>query len=107
MSITGDPFTAIVNIFLGIYETKKVQQWVVLLFQMFFSAFSTFLFVCGSSLVSTKSWSLSIGAGMISSSLVLVVLFRRSPLTKGMMAVLPIDEAKVEIATDVQIIEKK
>lgn len=102
----GDPFAAIAQIIIGIYNSGKVQRWVSLIFQMLFSAVSSFLFVCGTSLVASKSWTLSIGSGMITSALVLVVFFRRSPLTKNMIAVLPADEAKMEINTDIQVIEK-
>jgi hypothetical protein len=102
----ADPFAALAQIILGIYNGRKVQRWISLLFQMLFSAISTFLFICGTSLVASKSWTISIGSGMISAALVLVIFFRRSPLTKDMMAVLPADEAKVEINTDIQVIEK-
>lgn len=101
-----DPFAALAQIILGIYNGRKVQQWISLLFQMAFSAVSTFLFVCGTSLATSRNWPISLGSGMISSALVLVIFFRRSPLTKGMMAVLPQDEAKTEINTDIQVIER-
>jgi hypothetical protein len=36
----------------------------------------------------------------------MTVLFRRSPLTKGLMVVLPAEEALKELATNFQTIEK-
>lgn len=101
-----DPFNAIGGLILGWLKNKALQGWIKLLFTMFFSAGVSFLFICGSMLVSTRDWAVSIGTGMIVSSITVTVLFRTSPLTKKMMVVLPADEAKQEIQTDVQIINK-
>jgi hypothetical protein len=57
-------------------------------------------------LIKTQNWALSIGSGMVVSSVSLAVFFRMSPLTKGMMAVLPAEEAAKELNTNIQIIEK-
>jgi hypothetical protein len=78
------------------------------LFEMAFSAIASFLFTCGMVLVSSRSPSLAIGSGMIMAALAMTVLFRReaSKLTKGMLVVLPGDEATKELETDVQIIQK-
>jgi len=102
----ADPFAALASIIVGVYQTKKIQAWISLLFQMLFSAIASFMFVCGSSLLASKSWPLSIGSGMVVASVTLVVFFRKSSLTKGMMAVLPIEEATKELNTDIQTIEK-
>ena len=102
----ADPFSALASIIIGVYQTKKIQAWISLLFQMLFSAVSSFLFVCGTGLIASKSWPLSIGSGMVVASVTLVVFFRKSSLTKGMMAVLPSEEAAKELNTDIQIIEK-
>ena len=106
MSLTGDPFSALATIIVGIYTERKVQQWISLLFQMGFSTVATFLFICGSSLIASRSWTISIGSGMLSGAITLVIFFRRSPLTKGMMAVLPSAEAQKEILEDIQVIQK-
>src|SRR6266850_6164112 len=89
-----DPFNAIGNLVLGIYKEGKAQKWIKLLFTLGFSATTTFLYVTGGALASTRSWPISIGSGMISSAVILTVLFRRSDLTKGMIVALPADEAK-------------
>lgn len=101
-----DPFNAIGNVILGVYKERKVQAWVKLIFTMGFSAGTTFLYVTGGSLAATKSWPISIGSGMISSAVILTVLFRRSDLTKGMIVALPAEEAKTELGTDIQVIGK-
>jgi hypothetical protein len=43
---------------------------------------------------------------MVMAAMAMAVLFRRSPLTKGLMVVLPEAEATKEIESDFQIIEK-
>lgn len=102
-----DPFSAIAKVFLGYLEGKAIEKWAALLFEMFFSSTATFLFIAGSLLASTQNWPISIGSGMVTSSIVATVLFRRSPLTKGMQAVLPEQEARQEVQTDLQTIQKK
>jgi len=99
-----DPFHAIADVILGVYKERKVQAWVKLIFTLSFSAITTFLYVTGGSLAATQSWPISIGSGMVSSAVILTVLFRRSDLTQGMIVALPAEEAKTEINTDTQII---
>lgn len=101
-----DPFGAIADVILGIYKTRKVQQWAVLIFELSFSGMMSGLFVCGSTLIGSRSWTVSIGSGMIATVISSVYLFRRSPLTRGMMLALPSSEADKELATDLQVIEK-
>lgn len=103
-----NPFDAIATLILGKIKDGIWAQWLRFLFELLFSAVVSFLFTCGSVLVSTKSAAIAIGSGMIVASLALTVLFRResSKLTKGMLVVLPSAEAAKELATDFQTIEK-
>lgn len=66
----------------------------------------SFLFVTGTALTAQRAWPLSVGLGMITAAVTLVYYLRRSSLTKGMMFVFPVGEAKVEIETDVQVIQR-
>jgi hypothetical protein len=43
---------------------------------------------------------------MLSASVMMVAVFRRSPLTKGMLVALPEAEAKTELETDIQVINR-
>lgn len=83
-------------------------QWLKFLFELSFSAVTSFLFVCGTVLCSTRSATIAIGSGMVMAAIALTVLFRResSKLTRGMLVVLPGDEAAKEIATDIQVLQK-
>lgn len=100
------PWDAIGKVFLGIYQEKKLQSWITLIFQMTLSAITTFLFLCGTSLIASKSFEIGIGSGMVGAAIVITVFFRRSNLTKGMLMVLPTDEAKDELETNLQSIQR-
>lgn len=98
-----NPFDGLARYLLGRLEQKVFQNWMRLLFQMGFSGIVSFLFVCGTVMVSTKSAVLGIGSGMIVGAMAMMVLFRRSPQTSGMTVVLPGAEAEKEITADWQI----
>lgn len=98
-----NPFDGLAKYLLGRLEQKILQGWLKLLFQMAFSGVVSFLFVCGTVMVSTKSAVTGIGSGMVVSAMAMMVLFRRTPQTAGMTVVLPGEEAAKEITTDWQI----
>lgn len=103
-----NPFDAIATLILGKIKDGIWAQWLRFLFELLFSAVVSFLFTCGSVLLTTRSAAIAIGSGMVVASLALTVLFRReaTKLTKGMLVVLPSAEAAKELATDFQTIEK-
>jgi hypothetical protein len=122
-----NPFDGIAKFALGLIEKKILQAWVRLLFSMLGSGALTFMLVCGGSLIGVKTlvlifgpgvaaalptslpagdWGFSLGLGMVISALMMVVVFRRDPLSKGIMLVLPSWEAAAELATDIQVIDK-
>jgi hypothetical protein len=103
-----NPFDALATFVLGRIKEGIWSSWLKFLFEMSFSAIVSFLFTCGTVLVSTRSTSVSIGSGMIMAAIAMVTLFRRerSKLTKGMLVVIPSAEAAQEIATDLQTIQK-
>ena len=102
-----NPFDAIATLVLGKIKEGVWAEWLRFLFELLFSAIVSFLFTCGSVLVTTRSVAIAIGSGMVVASLALTVLFRResSKLTKGMLVVLPSAEAAKELATDFETIE--
>lgn len=103
-----NPFDAIASFVLGKIKEGIWAQWLKFLFELFFSAVVSFLFICGTSLVATRSAAIAIGSGMVASALSLTVLFRRESLklTRGMLVVLPSAEAAQELATDFQVLQK-
>ncbi len=101
-----DPLGALAEFVLGKMKQSAMAQWAKLLFTMGFSAAVSFLFVCGSVLALGRPAAFAIGSGMAMAAMAMVVLFRRSPLTRGLMVVLPAAEAAKEIETNFQMIEK-
>jgi len=101
-----DPLSALAEFVLGKMKQSAMAQWAKLLFTMGFSATVSFLFVCGTVLGLGQPATLAIGGGMVMAAMAMVVLFRQSPLTKGLLVVLPEAEAAREMETDFQIIEK-
>ena len=101
-----NPFDGLAKYLLGRLEQKILQAWARFLFQMAFSAFVSFCFVCGSVMLKTRSVILGIGSGLVIVAIVLTVFFRTSKLTAGMIAVLPSAEAAEELATGIQVITK-
>jgi hypothetical protein len=103
-----NPFNAIAELILGRIRDGIIAAWLKFLFELIFSAIVTFLFVCGTILVTSDEVVIAIGSGMIGAALSMTVLFRResSKLTKGMLVVLPSAEAAKELATDFQVIQK-
>ncbi len=104
-----NPWTGLAELLLGYMRQNQVAQWLRFIFELLFSGFVSFLFICGSVLIATKLYSLAIGAGMIAAAVSMTALFRResSKLTKGMLVVLPSQEAAKEISTDLQSIQKE
>jgi hypothetical protein len=103
-----DPFQGLADFVLGKLKQSAAALWFKFLFEMAFSAFGSFLFVCGTMLVTTRVVTFSVGSGMIAAAISMTVLFRKeaSRLTKGMLVVLPADEAAKEMAANLQSIQK-
>ena len=101
-----DPLGALADFVLGRLKQSAMALWLKLLFTMAFSAAVSFLFVCGTMLAVAQPASFAIGSGMVMAAMAMTLLFRRSPLTKGLMVALPEAEATKELQTAFQIIEK-
>ena len=101
-----DPLGALAEFVLGKMKQSAMALWLKLLFTMAFSAAVSFLFVCGTMLARGQPAGFAIGGGMVMAAVAMTVLFRRSPLTSGLMVVLPGVEAAKEIETNFQVIEK-
>lgn len=102
-----NPLEALAGFVLGRLKQSMLSQWLKLLFGMTFSATVSFLFVCGTVILATNSVVSGVASGMVMSALCMTVLFRRSPLTKGIMVVLPAAEGAKEMETQFQTIERK
>jgi predicted phage tail protein len=103
-----DPFQGLADFILGRLKQGVWAQWARFIFELAFSAIVSFLVVGGGALISTRNWPVGIGSGMVAAGIYATALFRResSKLTKGMMVVLPSEEAAEEITAEVQEIDK-
>jgi hypothetical protein len=103
-----DVFQGLAAFALGKLKQSLLGQWLKFLWALGFSGTLSFLFVCGSSLIASESPSISIGRGMVAASVVMTICYRmyKSKLLSGLPIVLPAAEAKVELGTDIQVIEK-
>ena|ERR1700690_1032779 len=102
-----NPFDALANFGLGILKQRVIQDWCKLIFSIAFSGGVGFVFTCGAVLVAPPhSWAMAIGSGQIIAGVCMTAVFRASPLTKGLLVVLPSAEAAKEIETDLQTIQR-
>jgi hypothetical protein len=100
-----DPFQGLASFVLGRLKQSAMALYLKAIFTMIASGVLSFLFTCGTSLVSTRVWSISVGTGMIVASIVMVVAFKQSDLAKKLSIVIPQLEAeqlKVEGTTTIQ-----
>jgi hypothetical protein len=103
-----DVFQGLAAFLLGRLKQSLLGQWLRFLFALGFSGTLSFLFISGASLTSGESASISIGRGMVASAVCMTICYRtyKSKLLAGLDIVLPAQEAKVELNTDVQVINK-
>jgi hypothetical protein len=103
-----DPFAGLADFILGKLKQSAAALWFRFLFELAFSAIGSFLFVCGTMLISTRVMTFSVGSGMVASAISMTYLFRKeaSRLTRGMLVVLPAQESAAELKTDIQTIQK-
>lgn len=98
--------SAIVQGITTLIEIHKLNQWAKLVFTMGFSGVTGFLFTTGTALTAHRPSLEAHGEGLIMAAVCMTALYRTSPLTKGLIVVLPEEEATKEIGTDIQRIER-
>jgi hypothetical protein len=63
-------------------------------------------FTEGSALAASTPALIARGMGMVAGAVMATVIWRRSPLTRGLMLALPAKEAEVELASNTQVISR-
>jgi len=103
-----DPFQAGVNFILGRLKQSAAAAWMKFLFELGFSAVVSYLVTSGLALIAGKPELFARGSGQVAAAISLAALFRResSRLTRGMLAVLPGEEAALELNANLQTIQK-
>lgn len=87
-------------------KAHRLNEWAKLLFSLSFSGVTSFAFSCGSALAAHRPPWESFGIGLLTGAVMMTVVFRRSPLTKGMFIALPAEEAGAEMGASVQTIQR-
>lgn len=101
-----NPFNAIGELVLGLIKARRLQAWCSLVFELAFSAVVSFLYVCGTALVAGQPAPVAIGAGMVMAATSCMLVYRRSPATRGMTVALPGEEANTELNSSMQVVQK-
>lgn len=101
-NINLDLFTAIQRFI----EARKLNEWLKLGIQLFCSFWFGGCGATGSSLVAHRPPWEALGSGLVMGSVCAVIVWRRSPLTKGLILALPEQEAREEMKSDTQVIMK-
>lgn len=84
-----DPFQGLASFVLGWMKNSATALYLKAIFSMIASGAISFLLTCGTLLVSTRVWSVSVGAGMIVAAVTMTVAFRQSDLAKKVSIVVP------------------
>lgn len=87
-------------------EFRKVNEWFKLIMSLVWSFWLSGSFSCGTALIAHRPVPESVGVGLVMGAVMSVVVWRRSPLTNGMILALPAGEAKTELESDTQVITK-
>ena len=91
-----DPFQGLAAFILGRLKQSAMVLYLKAIFSMLASSAISFLLVCGTSLVSTRQWTVSVGSGMIVAAVALTVAFKQSELAKKLAIVVPVLEGQAE-----------
>jgi hypothetical protein len=87
-------------------RTTKLFEWARLWASLTFTGIVSFAFTCGSALMTGEAKAFAIGSGLASAAVMMTVVWRTSPLTKGTTVALPAAEAKAELEVNQQVITK-
>ena len=100
-----DPFGALAEFVLGKLKQSAMSLWLKLLFTMGLSFTVTLCFFSGTVALRTGSLTTGFATGLVASSLVLVGLFRMSPLCKKLLIAVPAEILQAEEKEKLQKVE--
>lgn len=87
-------------------EFRKMNEWFKLLLMLGCSFWLSFSFAAGTALIAHRTPAEAIGEGLVAGTVMAVLVWRRSPLTNGMVLALPGAEAGKELEANTQVISK-
>lgn len=101
-----DWVTGVANLITGLVKAHRLNEWVKLIIQLIASDLLSWQFTEGSALSATTPPMIARGLGLVAGAVMATVIWRRSPLTRGLMLALPAKEAEVELDSNTQVIQK-
>lgn len=93
MGLIDDPISGIIGKFLQHAIESRIWKRLELCLEIFLAGVFSFDFGCGTMLVSHQQVAFSIGCGMCSSAVAMILTFYLSPNAKGLTLALPEDVA--------------
>jgi len=97
------------GVFTGInqfIEYRRINEWTKLILSCVFTFWLSAAFSCGALMAAKTATAVAVGTGLMTGSSLATLVFRRSPLSKGLILALPEKEAEVEMNTNLQVITK-
>lgn len=84
-----DPFQGLATFILGRLKESAMALYLKAIFSMIASGVISFLIICGTTLVTTRLWSVSVGTGMLVAGIAMTIAFKQSELAKKVSIVVP------------------
>jgi hypothetical protein len=100
-----DPFGALAQFVLGKLQQNAVSVWLKLLFTMGLSFTVTLCFFSGTVGLRTGSLTTGFATGLVAASLVLLGLFKMSPLCKKLLIAVPAEILQAEEKQELKQVE--
>ena len=100
-----DPFQGLASFILGRLKQSATSLWLKLIFTMTLSATITLCFFTGTVTLKTGSLQTGFATGLVMVALVLLALFKMSPLTKNLVIALPTEIVEEANKQNVQIVK--
>ncbi|MGE0407458.1 MAG: hypothetical protein AB7O65_14275 [Candidatus Korobacteraceae bacterium] len=83
---------------------RQINEWTKLVLSLVCSYWLSCSFAMGSALVAHRPMPEALGAGLIAGSTMAIVVWRRSPHTRGLILALPAETSKAEDETNQRVI---
>ncbi len=103
VGINLDPFSALEKW----KEWQSIKRWAELIVELGLSFWLSLCFVAGSALAAHRPPWEALGEGLVAAAVMTAIHWSRSPLTKGMMLVLPGKIGEKELEAEVQVTERR
>ena len=101
-----DPLSDILGVFFKKAVDSKIGRRVDLLIELFVSGTASFCIICGAVAAATHSWFYGVVNGLWISGGCVIVTFRKSKNSEGLIIATPTDEKAKEAIQDAEVLKK-